>query len=137
MDAAPSNLSPHNCTRRGSHRAPRCCSPSRTSKSLCFLYSIRLLTTTNACIEEQWVLRVGCAPACSLRRDQEQLGRRDEVAELIEWHFQIIRAFLPDDQSNGARRRAGPVVGSHIHCRLLLSGFEIESRGKNVKSARD
>src|SRR5260370_42124643 len=67
----------------------------------------------------------------------EQLGRRDEVAELIEWHFQIIRAFLPDDQSNGARRRAEPVVGSHIHCRLLLSGFEIESRGKNVKSARD
>src|SRR5229473_1054917 len=63
----------------------------------------------------------------------EQLGRRDELAELIEWHFQIIRVFLPDDQSSGARSRAGPVVGFHIHRRLLLSGFETESRGKNAQ----
>jgi hypothetical protein len=67
----------------------------------------------------------------------EQLGRRDELPELIEWHLEIIRVFLPNDQSNGARSRAGPVVGFHIHRILLLSGFEMESRGENVKAARD
>src|SRR5256885_6655162 len=65
--------------------------------------------------------------------DVKQLGRRDEVAELIEWHFQIIRVFLPDDQSNGARSRAGPVVRFHIHRRLLLLGFEMESRGQEAQ----
>src|SRR5260370_32840020 len=62
----------------------------------------------------------------------KQLGRRDEVAELIEWHFQIIRVFLPDDQSNGARSRAGPVLGFHIHRRLLLLASKW-NRGKNLQ----
>jgi hypothetical protein len=61
--------------------------------------------------------------------DVKQLRRRDEVAELIEWHFQIIRILLPDDQSNGLRRGAGPVLGFHIHRSFFLSGFEMESRG--------
>src|ERR1700682_3605696 len=30
----------------------------------------------------------------------EELGRRDEVAELIERHFQIVRVLLPDDQAD-------------------------------------
>src|SRR6202011_6302523 len=68
--------------------------------------------------------------------DVKQLARRDELAELIEWHFQIIRVFLPDDQSNGARSRAGPVVGFHIHRRVLLLGFEMESRRERQIRAR-
>src|SRR5882762_10438683 len=50
----------------------------------------------------------------------KQLGRRDETAELIEWHFEIIRVFLPNDQANGAHSRARRIFGSHIH-RVLLS----------------
>jgi hypothetical protein len=36
----------------------------------------------------------------------KQLGRRDEVVKLIEWHFKIIRILLPDDQSNGTHSSA-------------------------------
>src|SRR5260370_6225611 len=66
----------------------------------------------------------------------EQLGRRDEIAELIERHFEIIRIFLPDDQANGTHGRAGPVLGFHIHCRVLLSGFwaEIARRQRQIRA---
>jgi hypothetical protein len=67
----------------------------------------------------------------------EQLGRRDEIAELIEWHFEIIRVFLPNDEANGAHGSAGHSFCFHIHRRVLLSGFELESRAANLKSARD
>src|SRR5712671_4245278 len=66
----------------------------------------------------------------------EQLGRRDEFAELIERHFEIIRVFLPDDQANGTYSRAGPVLGFHIHRRVLLSGFEMQSRRRRQIRAR-
>src|SRR5260370_27471601 len=52
----------------------------------------------------------------------KQLGRRNEIAKLIERHFEIIRVFLADDQANGAHGRAGPFLGFHIHHRVLLSG---------------
>jgi hypothetical protein len=66
----------------------------------------------------------------------KQLGRRDEVFELIEWHFKIIRVLLPDDQSDGTHSGAGPVFGFHIHRRVLLLVSKW-NRGANVKSARD
>src|SRR5260221_4178812 len=66
----------------------------------------------------------------------KQLGRRDELVELIEWHFEIIRVFLPDDQSNGTHSRAGPVLGFHIHRRVLLLGFELELRRERQIRAR-
>jgi hypothetical protein len=49
----------------------------------------------------------------------EKLGRRDEIAKLVEWHFEIIRVFLPNDQADGAHSCAGPIVGSRIHGILL------------------
>jgi hypothetical protein len=30
----------------------------------------------------------------------EKLGWRDEVADLIERHFEVVRVLLPDDQAN-------------------------------------
>ena len=43
----------------------------------------------------------------------EQLGRRDDIAELIKRHFEIIRAFLPNDEASGAHSCAGQFFGSH------------------------
>src|SRR4030088_190934 len=66
----------------------------------------------------------------------EKLGRRDEVVELIEWHFEIVRVFLPNDQADGAHSCAGPIVGSRIHG-ILLSEFGLESCAAKVKAPRD
>src|SRR5258708_12894165 len=66
----------------------------------------------------------------------KQLGRRDEVAELIEWHFEIIWVFLPDDQSNRTHSRAGPVFGFHIHRRILLSGSKF-NRAPRMSNPRE
>src|SRR5882762_9673622 len=66
----------------------------------------------------------------------KQLGRRDELVELIEGHFEIVRVFLPDDQANRTHGRAGPVLGFHIHRRVLLSGFELEPRRERQIRAR-
>jgi hypothetical protein len=51
----------------------------------------------------------------------EKLGRRDEIAELIERHFEVPRVFLPDDQANGTRSRPGRILGLVIHHGVLLS----------------
>src|SRR5205807_10210401 len=62
----------------------------------------------------------------------EQLSRRDEIAELIEWHFKIVRVFLPNDQADGTPSRAGPIFGSHIHGTLLS-----DSDCAKVRAPRD
>src|SRR3981189_309513 len=66
----------------------------------------------------------------------EELGWRDEIAELIERHFEIVRVFLLNDQANGAYSCAGPIVGSRIHG-ILLSEFGLESCAAKLKAPRD
>src|SRR6266446_6656267 len=66
----------------------------------------------------------------------EKLGRRDEIAKLVEWHFEIIRIFLPNDQADGANCCAGPIVGSRIHG-ILPSEFGLESCAARFTAPRD
>src|ERR1700704_5614902 len=66
----------------------------------------------------------------------EKLGRRDEIAELIERHFEIVWVFLSNDQANGATSCAGPIVGSRIHG-ILPSEFGLESCAAKLKAPRD
>jgi hypothetical protein len=49
----------------------------------------------------------------------EELGGRDEIAELIERHFQIVRVLLPNDQADRVCGRPGQMLGSYIHCKVL------------------
>jgi hypothetical protein len=58
----------------------------------------------------------------------EKFRRRDEVTELIERHFEIIRIFLPNNQSNGTHSRAGSALAFHMHRRVLPPGLEMQSR---------
>src|SRR5438445_68536 len=68
--------------------------------------------------------------------DVEQLGRRDEIAQLIEGHLKIVRVLLPDHQTDGARSWARTMFSCHIH-RALLSQFESGLRAAKVKAPQD
>jgi hypothetical protein len=59
----------------------------------------------------------------------EELGGRDEIAELIEGHFKIVWVFLSDDQANRAGGGPGQLRGFGIHGKIFPSGIDVGLRG--------
>jgi hypothetical protein len=55
----------------------------------------------------------------------EELGGRNEIAELIEGHFKIVGVLLPDDQAARAHGRSGQIQDFAVHRKFSDLGLSI------------